>query len=448
MEDNIFIAEYLETYFDELTPLEFYRSIFPKGELAAHNEIDVEGKYNALAVELLPKEENNRNARRYILTDELDYLEELEKKDNFIIVSPISYAGKSRQSKNARYIYAIAIDLDGIESIKNIAALFNQIENDWLPKPTYIVWSGGGMHLYYKFIKPIPCYKNITKQLADLKQNLTRKIWNIDVTTLSSKVQLQSLFQGFRIVGGITKGGNRSRVFEVGEAIDIEYLNSFCTNEKDKVKDIVYKSNLTLAEAKKLYPAWYQRRIIEKQPKQKYHWTAKNDLYYWWLNRINNEALVGHRYYCLLCLSIYAKKSGIPREQLEADAFNLLNKMEALTIEEGNHFTRADILAALEAYNDNYYTFPIKTITQLTQIPIEKNKRNGRKREAHLKYIINQKQFKKEMNEPINLGGRPCGSGTKEDIVKEWRQLHPQGTITECSKETKLSRTTIYKYWE
>lgn len=442
MQDRVFIAEYLAQYYDELTPLEFYRGIFPTGELATHKERQRQGRYNAIAVELLPKEDTIGNAKRYLLTDELDYLEEIEKKDNFIIISPISYAGRSREAKNARFIYAMAIDLDGIETEFNLAALFRQIEYEWLPRPTYIVWSGTGCHLYWKFIEPIPCFKNITKQLSNLKQDITKKIWNKDITSLSDKVQLQSLFQGFRAVGTMTKGKNRVRAFETGKAIDIEYLNDFCMYEKSKVKDIVYKSKLSLADAKELYPEWYQKRIIEKKPKEKYHWTAKEDLYKWWLNRVKNEAIVGHRYYCLLCLAIYAKKSGVSREQLEADAFSLFDTMERLTIEEGNHFKREDILAALEAFNDNFYTFPIDTITQLTQIPIEKNKRNGRKREQHIEYMNTMRDFKKRIGEPMELG-RP----SKESIVVEWRRQHPIGTITECAKETGMSRTTIYKYW-
>ena len=96
-----FINNYLTTYFDELTPQEFYREVFPAGELARHDEIEQPGKYNAIAVELLPQVDKNKsNARRYILTDELDYLDKLLKKDNFIIISPISYAGRSRPQKH------------------------------------------------------------------------------------------------------------------------------------------------------------------------------------------------------------------------------------------------------------------------------------------------------------------------------------------------------------
>ena len=85
MQDRVFIADYLASYFDELEPKEFYRAIFPAGELASHSEIDKQGKYNAIAVELLPKEETSRNARRYVLTDELNILDSLLQKENFII---------------------------------------------------------------------------------------------------------------------------------------------------------------------------------------------------------------------------------------------------------------------------------------------------------------------------------------------------------------------------
>ena len=78
-------------------------------------------KYNAIAVELFPKDKENKvNVKRYILTDDLEYLEELEKKDNFIIISPISYAGRKRTAENARFIYAMAIDLDGMTKEQNI----------------------------------------------------------------------------------------------------------------------------------------------------------------------------------------------------------------------------------------------------------------------------------------------------------------------------------------
>lgn len=445
MPSDNFIKDYMNTYFDEVEPKDFYRAIFPPGELATHEEKETKGKYNAIAVELLAKaEQNGNNARRYILTDELDFLEELLKKNNFIIISPISYVGKSRTAAAARNIYAIAIDLDGIEKESNLIDLFYQIENKVLPKPTYIVTSGSGLHLYYCFERAIPCFDNIVKQLSRLKQGLTRAIWNQYVTTLYEKPQVQSLFQGFRLCGGVTKDGSRTAAYEVGEKIDIEYLNQF-VDTKYQVKEITYKSSLTKAEAAKKYPSWYQERIIEKRPKGS--WQCKEDLYNWWLKRIKTEAMTGHRYYCCMVLAIYAKKCGIDQERLEKDAFSLLERFETLTTEEKNHFTREDILASLELYNDSYITFPIDTITQLTALPIEKNKRNYRKQQVHLDIARNTLATLNKYNDK-NLQGRPKGSGTKESIVEEWRRLNPGRTKADCIRETKLSNKTVYKYWK
>ena len=358
----------------------------------------------------------------------------------FIIVSPISYIGKSREANNARYIYSLAIDLDGLEREQNIIDLFFQIENEVLPKPTYTIWSGTGLHLYYQFEQPIPCFKNIVKQLAKLKEGLTKKIWNKYITSLYQKPQLQSLFQGFRLVGGVTKGGSRTQAFITGDKVNIDYLNSFVTDEYT-VKDLTYKSKLTLKEAAVKYPEWHEKRIIKKQPKGT--WQNKIDLYNWWYNRLKNEITTGHRYYGIMVLAIYAKKCGVDKEKLESDAFGLLDTMEELTTEENNHFKREDILAALEMYNDNYITFPIDSIATLTALQIEKNKRNGRKQVEHLGRIRALQAYDYPNGEWRNKEGRP----TKEDIIKQWRKEKPQGTKAECIRETGINKKTVYKWW-
>lgn len=443
MADRIFIRDYLRQYFDQLEPQEFYREIFPKGELQQHNK-ERDGKFNAIAVELLPKEENKPNAKRYVLTDELDIIDNLLLSDNFIILSPISYIGKSRQSQNARYIYAMAIDLDGITAPHYLIDLFHQMEIEYLPKPTYIVWSGTGLHLYYQFEKAIPCYKNVIKQLSDLKTALTKKIWNIHVSELHKKPQIESLFQGFRMVGGITKNGNRTEAFAIGKKISIEYLNEFVP-KVNQMTEFAYKSELPLIEAKKKYPEWYEKRIIQKQPKGS--WQANKAVYDWWHKKLLDQIAEGHRYYGIMVLAIYAKKCGVPLDVLENDAFGLVDEMEKLTVSDDNHFTREDVLAALEMYNDNYMTFPIDSISKLTDIHIEKNKRNGRKQELHLMLARSNKAILKQVGE-LKADGRPKGSGTKQSIVEEWQLQYPNGKKSECIKMTGLSKPTVYKYWK
>ena len=39
------------------------------------------------------------------------------------------------------------------------------------------------------------------------------------------------------------------------------------------------------------------------------------------------------------------------------------------------------------------------------------------------------------------------GAPTKAQIVKEWKQLHPEGTKADCIRETGLTKPTVYKWW-
>lgn len=433
-----FILNYLNTYFEEQEPMSFYRDIFPKGELQIKGE-QAEGKYHAIAVELLPKEEDKINARRFLLTDSLEQLPSLLESNNFIIISPVSYCGRSRDSINARYIYALAIDFDGITEEHYLIDFFHQIEINYIPKPTKIVFSGSGLHLYYILQEPLPCFKYITKQLAELKKALTKKIWNSYTTSLHNKVQIESLFQGFRLVGGVTKFDTRTKAFITGDKVTIEYLNSF-VGENAKVKEYQYKSKLSLTEAKEKFPVWYKERIIDNKPRG--GWTCKKDLYKWWYNKLYNEAQEGHRYYTVMVLSVMAKKSGVSFEELEKDAYNLIEHLDRLTITEQNHFTRQDIMAALEMYNENYIRFPIDTIVKLTNIPIEKNKRNYRPQEVHLKIARATKKALKEVG-LMKKEGRP----SKAPIVQEWRKNNPNGKQVQCVKETGLNKGTVSKYW-
>lgn len=443
MADKEWIADYLAQYYEEVHPFNFYRAIFPEGALEKMGEFD-KGKYRGLAVELLTVEgESKPRVKRHTVTDDLSRLDVMLQSENFILISPISYIGKHRTADNARFIYALAIDLDGIEKKGNLVDLFHQIQKvDYIPTPTYIVWSGTGLHLYFQFVKPIPCFRNITKQLSILKQALTRKIWNMYTTTLSTKPQYESLFQGFRLVGGVTKAGGRTKAFITGDPVTIEYLNQYVDSEK-QVKDFKYKTELTLAEAEKKYPEWYQRRINDDKPRGA--WTCHRGLYDWWLGRVQSEAVEGHRYHAVMCLAIYAKKCGIPKEELENDALGLVSVLDDLTISEDNHFTEEDVMCALEMYNDNYYVFSADAVARYSRIPIEHNKRNHRKQALHLARARAVQEFDDKMNNTNWRKGN--GRKSKQAAVQEWRLKNPEGKKADCIRETGLSKPTVYKHW-
>ena len=64
------------------------------------------------------------------------------------------------------------------------------------------------------------------------------------------------------------------------------------------------------------------------------------------------------RYWCIMTLCTYVKKCGVSREILEKYAYGLIPFMNTL----GSEFTENDALHALQAYDDIYITYPIKTI--------------------------------------------------------------------------------------
>ncbi len=311
--------------------------------------------------------------------------------------------------------------------------------------PTYIVSSGTGLHLYYVFENPIMLFPNVVKQLQKYKRELTRIVWQGYITSLEENVQYESLFQGFRVVGTITKKGERARAFETGDLVTMEYMNQFVDDEY-KTKDFAYKSKLTLKQAKEKYPEWYEKRIINKVSKGT--WITNRAVYDWWKVKLKGVT-TGHRYYCMMMLAVYARKAGIDREELERDAFVFMKKFDALPSSEDNPFTEKDVIDALQAYDDKYMTYPINSISYLTDIRIEKNKRNYQKQKYHLEEArairdIRMNRLGKDWREG---NGRPKGSGTKKEIVKKWKEKNPNGKKVDCIRDTGLDKKTVYKWW-
>lgn len=435
----------LSEQFREVECMDFYRDVFPVGSFEEKG-IYEKGKYNGVAVSIHPGDDL---VKRFLITDDLQELKQLMGTNDFCLMSPISYVGRSRKSANARFMYALAIDLDGMETMKNWEFFMEQINRGhemlsfvWgIPRPTYLISSGTGIHIYYVFEKQIPMFRNIVEQLEVLKRRLTWQAWTQGSSMLHDNVQYESLFQGFRVVGTITKTGTRCRAFKVGKKVTVEYLNRFVP-EDYRVKSMVYQSDLRLDKAKELYPEWYQRRVVEGRPKQT--WVCKKDLYNWWIRKLTVGAEQGHRYWCIMTLATYAKKCNVPRKELEKDAFGLIPLMNT----RGDAFTEDDVLHALEAYDDSYITYPIDTIVRRTGILIEKNKRNGRKQEAHMKILNNTRKFRRDdLGEAeYKNNGRPKGTD-KQEVVKNWRRNNPDGKKIDCERETGLSRPTVLKWW-
>lgn len=460
------IADFLGDRYDEIDPISFYKDIFEEGldEWRENPEKHCEYGYTGILLEI-----GKDRVKRYTVTKELSAIKEAIKKDTFHAMSPISYIGKSRKSENARDLFALVIEIDDIKykdgEPVGISELIRQFtcRAATLPVPTYLVASGNGIHLYYVFEKPIRLFQktnpNTVKTLRNYKRYLTRHLWNMHVTRSyrESEIQYESLFQPFRVVGTTTKNGDITRAYKVGNKVTIEYMNEFVFpfDRKKHPENLIsaeYAHKYTLEEAKEKFPEWYQSRIIEKRTRRR--WAVNSAVYRWWKDRIMYDAREGHRYHCMMCLAIYAVKCGIfdekknpvpvTREELEADCLEI-SKVFSESDTPDNPFTRRDMIAALQAYEDaNIFTYPISAIQDRSGIPIIKNKRNYRKMKTHIKYM----NLMRDELYPNGEWREGNGRKPKEDIVREWQKNNPFGRKADCIKETGLSKPTVYKWWK
>ena len=406
-------------------------------------------KYHGIATEILKD-----RARHFMIFNDLNFLEEIKDRE-FVITSPISYIGRNRTAKNSRFLYAFAIDLDGVEK-QHIENIFYQYKSGAMPKPNIIVSSGNGLHLYYILEKPIALFDNIKILLKRFKYGLIDLVWN-GYTSSVKKRQYQGIFQGFRIPETKTKFGEVIRAFylENSELYTVEKLNYWVTGRRKLVDteiDIINKAlyvpkKLTLKEAKEKYPDWYERRIV-KGDKSRKKWHIKRDLYDWWKRTItdNEKVVEGHRYFCIMSLAMYGLKCDIPYEEVKADAYSFLEEMESKTGNQDNHFTEEDIEDALKAYKESYMTFPRKDIEIVTGISIPPNKRNYQKQKDHLEEIrmIRDLRMKRQGKKWTDNNGRK----SKKDEVISYLLFNQNATKYRCIKETGLDKKTVYKYWE
>lgn len=480
------LAEELRTYYEEIQPYEFYREIFGDGEL---DELDAKtpGKYTAIALEITKEKKKLKNGKekivayRHTVTDDLDMVDQLLHSPHFCVMAPLSYAGKSRHSKNARMMYALGVELDNLWVKKHPDGRIQQIglENlidrysdraHYVPKPTFVVASGNGVHLYYQFEKPLVLFPNTIDSLKRYKEQLTKMIWSRSVTSshTDDKIQQESIFQAFRMPGTMTKNGDRAVAFRVGEKVSIEYMNSFMRTSFKGKNDIegTYKSALLLKDAKEKYPEWYEKVVVNKDHSLK-EWAVNRAVYDWWLREIKDGAVDGHRYYCLKMLAIYAIKCGnydpkknpnpVTQEEFEADAWSLLDDFNERGKRADNPFTEYDVLCALQVYEDRgMITYPANSISYKSGITIEpsvprREKGKRLKQAVHLRLaranrdILCEERGKMDWREGA---GRPIGSGTAFETVRAYREAHPEAKKADCIRDTGLSKPTVYKWWD
>lgn len=427
--------------------------IWRKQKKEGRDKIDYKGyacwRYNPIVF----YKDGNKNRHLVMLNDDERNLSFLEGRQ-FALLSPVTYVGRNNTASNARYLYAFAFDLDGV-GIKQIRKVCKMVRIGMAPMPNLITNSGHGLHLYYLLENPVPLYQDNIVLLNKMKFGLTNIIWNDHTSTLLTR-QHQGVTQGFRLPGTLTKFGERIRAFHSMEApmYTIEDLNGYLNAYKLKPEEVkqLYKqphykpTGVTREEAARRWPEWYASRIVEGKRVGK-KWNINRSVYDWWLNRLwteDDNLQVHHRYWCILTLVIYAVKCNVPREEVLQDAYELVPRLDKLTETEDNHFTTQDVDDAMKAYDENYCKWPIETIETTTLFRIDKNRRNGRDKYAHLK----RARVLQLVDYPDGEWRKGNGRKIQADKVAAWRAENPESNNkSACARETGLDRKTVRKWW-
>lgn len=458
------VESFLSARFPEVSPLDFYRDLFGSGSLDTRGAF-TKGKFCAIAVQIHQEDGGEVRARRFTVCDDLEPLPQLISSDDFVVVSPVAYCGKTQRQEMARELYALAFDLDGLivedgrqQGLRQLLYDFDEIKR--LPKPTYLVSSGNGIHCYYLLKTPLRLFPSTFEHLRAFRGAMVRALWDSYVTELSASPQYESCTQSFRAVGSVSKDKTkRVKAYRIGDKTTISELNSWIDaamaketkrREIEKLASLKiptgYESELPLGKAKELYPEWYER-VAAGRPRRT--WTCNRALYDWFKRELVDGAnqfpakdrgvVQGHRYFGIMCLAVYARKCGIPREELEKDAYGFISLLDARTTSEDNHFDASDVTHALEAYNDSYITVPRATIEQLTNLDIPPNKRNGRTRQQQMAIVNAMNAVKRSMGEVV-------GTPSSQSRVADYYRKHPDTTAYDCAKSLGISRNTAQKW--
>lgn len=454
-------AEELDRCLTRVTAREMYDDIYPDSDLERPGHPD-DGRANMIIAYSV----NNDGTDGWSMRNEILFagkagLECADKAD-FAVCGMCTYSGRRRTAAAAYKCHGYAFDLDGV-GLEELRTVLLAIEEKVIPCPQYIVNSGHGLHLYYIFERPVPLYASCRYWLQRLKYALTRVIWTRETSYLKPRPDRDTrdylgIYQCMRMPGSCSKIGRgkaKKRYLVTayryntytGARCSLTYLNQW-VNAEDRVPESAdYSSwdydHVSLSEAEKLYPAWYQRRIIDgAAPGQ---WVCSHALYDWWLDLIQRDtgARDGTRYNCVAVLFIYAIKCRVPYDEVMSDAMQLVPLFDARTVKPDNAFTAADVMAASKYYKPSYSRFSIKAIEAKTHIMIPRRLHHYRPQAVHLARARAVEAIDYPHGEWRNTAGAP----DKKAIVAQWRMAHPDGRKIDCERDTGLSRHTVIKWW-
>lgn len=436
--------EYIEEQFNEKNNL-----LAKYGVAVSAKEMyqDIFGDLNIVAPVVIiddeDTDENNDAKTKHILPMPISNAVELAVGRNDMLLGGSTYFNNWIGKKSAKDIYAFIIDMDNVYS----GPLLMALERDWytasgkiLPKPSYIINSGTGLHLYFVLTEPIPNYKRQTANIDKLYRTLATEQTTNRVYLVK---QVQWFGQDFRMAGGQNKYGWTNSAYKYGEKWDIDELAKALG-----LKDLHF---IRYGEKKISKSFSKQKKVLKRKG-----WHSNRAFYDFALRNCKAQTKEGNRYMSMCALTTIAFKCNVPKEELEQDLYGLLpeyNKNAQRLVKP------QEVRSALKMYNDKAWLTTKEVLENWQGWLYPPKKVNNRKRQEHL-----QADFwkNKETNRPqVNVckqnrelalafmreNGEIKGRPNAKEMVLRWRKFNPEGRKIDCQRETGLSKPTVLKWW-
>ena len=365
---------------------------------------------------------------------------------NDILLGGSTYFKNFVSKATAKDVHALIIDMDNVWA----GVLQSALQNDWneddkeLPKPTYIVNSGTGLHLYFLFDEPIPHYVCNSEKIDQLYRRLA-----VQQTTsrIYLQKQVQWFGQDFRMAGSLNKYNWRNEVFRVGEKWDIDRLAQAVGMEDTHF--VRYGEPRTRQLVK--------RERTKNRTKRK-GWRCNQGFYDYTLERCRNETKEGNRYMSFCALTVIAWKCNVPISKVEQDLKGLIPKYNKGA---KRQITEKEIEHALRMYNEK------AMLTQRERLQdwigweykpqtnrhygkqVFKRKKSQEARDKGLKNTNLEVRgwAVRDAMYPDGEWRNKDGAPSKQEEVRAWRQLHLDGKPKDCMADTGISKNTVYRWW-
>ena len=323
------------------------------------------------------------------------------------------FGGVYRQACLAK-LFALVLDVDNLDP-DTLGRLLDRINGQELPRPSLIVNSGSGIHLYFSFTEPVDALK---RRLPALRAMLTKLA---DIFTGYGKMDRHPLTQSFRPVGSQTKLGDVATGFMTGDRWTVDQLAATCNVELGGVFGPVE----LIKTADKPTPKKKKTSNVAFMP------NAKRKFFRYCAERVFKFTDLGSRYMALFGIAIVGYKTHTPRAEVIAEMESLVKIWNRKNPEKPVEWREID--KAMDGYSQNFLMVRSATLEEYFGWQFERKiPRKGRTREDHLE----RARAVKDALQGIE----------KRQAIANYLKKHIATTITEIAVALGMGRKTVAKH--